>query len=482
MSNGYPTQKSIPLSDVMLYPSSVNTSTDGYTPTTFTFSTPIFLEDGHEYAVVLHSDSNNYQVWYARQGNPSLNPTDTLTNRNGPGISKQPFLGVMFKSQNSSTWTSDQMADIKFVAKRAQFNTAVGEYFIELETLAQATNITSLLLNIHNVVVKGTSIDFAYSFDQVSWTPVNNLEELTQEAVRTLSAGTPSSMYVRMRLNTDSPFISPMIDLNRMSISTSMNQVDANNVGATYISNQVQLSDPALDLRVLLDAAKPGGSTVDVYFSTQTPQVPRSVTNVSGYTDPVVYTGLVGKNVYVYHRELTTGSLTEVGGFSPTKIDSVNTFLKSISDIAIFDDPINITTYVNTDKVFYTTVSGLTVALDWAAGSHAAGTYVFYLSKLWIANVTTTATPATNITDWTEIPVIATNSIVTTNTEIIWRTMKLKITPTAGIDLGTMYEYEYEPDSIIEEAFDRFAIKIVLSTTNAAQPPVCRKLRAIAAT
>jgi hypothetical protein len=43
----------------------------------------------------------------------------------GRTISEQPYAGVMFKSQNASTWTADDNADIKFTINRAKFNTSV---------------------------------------------------------------------------------------------------------------------------------------------------------------------------------------------------------------------------------------------------------------------------------------------------------------------------------------------------------------------
>ena len=37
-------------------------------------------------------------------------------------ISQQPYAGVLFKSQNGSTWTAEQNEDIKFKIKRAEFS------------------------------------------------------------------------------------------------------------------------------------------------------------------------------------------------------------------------------------------------------------------------------------------------------------------------------------------------------------------------
>jgi hypothetical protein len=114
--NGYPASKVLPFSRVMLLPSAVNTSTDGTTATTFTFSSPVYLQNGSEYAIVLLTDSFNYTVWISQVGEKMVG-TDRL-------ISSQPALGSLFKSQNASTWSADQMQDLKFTLYRALFDTA----------------------------------------------------------------------------------------------------------------------------------------------------------------------------------------------------------------------------------------------------------------------------------------------------------------------------------------------------------------------
>ena len=46
-------------------------------------------------------------------------------------ISQQPYLGSLFKSQNGTTWDPSQYEDMKFVIRKAVFNTApsVGRFF-----------------------------------------------------------------------------------------------------------------------------------------------------------------------------------------------------------------------------------------------------------------------------------------------------------------------------------------------------------------
>jgi hypothetical protein len=129
--NGYPGKKILPFSEVTLNSHEVNlsttnvTMTDGSgasypkydTPTTFTFPSPVYVGDGEEYCIVLASDSNNYKVWISQMGDQI--PASART------ISEQPYAGVLFKSQNASTWTANQDQDLKFTLYRAKFDTDV---------------------------------------------------------------------------------------------------------------------------------------------------------------------------------------------------------------------------------------------------------------------------------------------------------------------------------------------------------------------
>ena len=127
--NGYPGSRVLPFARVVLTPAQVNTSADASTATTFTFPSPVYVQEGVEYAIVLLSDSFNYKVWISQLGE-DLVGTDRK-------ISQQPYLGSLFKSQNASTWTADQLQDLKFKLYRAQFDTAnIGKLSLVNESLA----------------------------------------------------------------------------------------------------------------------------------------------------------------------------------------------------------------------------------------------------------------------------------------------------------------------------------------------------------
>lgn len=56
---------------------------------------------------------------------PRIDPSIGLrgSNSGGRGIAEQPYLGSLFKSQNSTTWTADQLSDITFRMRRYKFST-----------------------------------------------------------------------------------------------------------------------------------------------------------------------------------------------------------------------------------------------------------------------------------------------------------------------------------------------------------------------
>lgn len=114
--NGYPGKTVLPFGRVLLAPVDVNVSSDASLATTFTFDSPVYLQSGSEYAIVVLTDSFDYTVWISQVGEKMIG-TDRL-------ISSQPALGSLFKSQNASTWTADQLQDLKFTLYRAVFDIA----------------------------------------------------------------------------------------------------------------------------------------------------------------------------------------------------------------------------------------------------------------------------------------------------------------------------------------------------------------------
>ena len=86
-------------------------------PTTFFFDSPVYVKNGVEVAIVLQTDSDKYLAWISRMGERDVGGSRM--------VSEQPYLGVLFKSQNNSTWTAYDFEDLKFTLYRASFTTGV---------------------------------------------------------------------------------------------------------------------------------------------------------------------------------------------------------------------------------------------------------------------------------------------------------------------------------------------------------------------
>ena len=128
MGTGLPTQTILPFAEVTLDPKDVKTSEDGTVATTFTFSSPVYLEKvGSGYSIVLVSSSDSYNVWISRMGEPDVS-TANKPDSQKIIVSKQPTLGALFKSQNGSTWTASDLEDLKFTLYRADFVTSPASF------------------------------------------------------------------------------------------------------------------------------------------------------------------------------------------------------------------------------------------------------------------------------------------------------------------------------------------------------------------
>tara|TARA_A200000159_G_scaffold63423_1_gene58700 strand:+ start:37449 stop:44609 length:7161 start_codon:yes stop_codon:yes gene_type:complete len=138
MENGYPSKEILPFSDCTIDPDQVELSDNAAIASKFTFRSPVYIKAGTEYCIVLLSDSNEYQVWISRMGDIDVSGTRT--------ISEQPYSGVLFKSQNASTWTADQYEDLKFTVYRANFTQTSGSCIFNNAELGRGNR------GIHNLI------------------------------------------------------------------------------------------------------------------------------------------------------------------------------------------------------------------------------------------------------------------------------------------------------------------------------------------
>jgi len=128
MENGFPCNRILPLSTIVLNPEDVEISENASIATNFKFPAPVYINETQEYSLVVFTDSNEYEVWISEMGQVDITGDRT--------ISEQPYAGVLFKSQNASTWTENQLQDLKFTLYRAKFGPLSGKLVMNNAELA----------------------------------------------------------------------------------------------------------------------------------------------------------------------------------------------------------------------------------------------------------------------------------------------------------------------------------------------------------
>jgi hypothetical protein len=143
--------------------------TQSTTPTHFGFDYPVYLQNDTEYALIVETDSIDYELWSSKLGETDI-ATSTV-------ITTQPSLGSVYRSQNTESWTEDIFEDLKFTLYRAEFNISrPAELLIKndnlgyelvgnnpFETNASAnTNSTSKLFKNNNTIIKVNHRDHGF--------------------------------------------------------------------------------------------------------------------------------------------------------------------------------------------------------------------------------------------------------------------------------------------------------------------------------
>ena len=218
MENGFPTQKIVPFGEKSLTPASVNTSADASSSTKFTFPSPVYLESGREYCAVVMTNSNVYTCWVSEMGQKDIKSNDF--------IDQQPYAGSLFKSQNNSTWTADQLKDLKMTINRCKFTTGTAANVVfENDTLPVETlqnnpietisgtktfrvhhyshgNYDEKLSNITIAEVKGDRTGSVFSFDDDTVSTSGTVTADAQSLSQTSTSGSGTGIVATITTST----------------------------------------------------------------------------------------------------------------------------------------------------------------------------------------------------------------------------------------------------------------------------------------
>ena len=96
-----------------------------HSATTFTFDSPVYLQtkvSGTEYCIVFLTNSLEYRMWISQLGELDVGAGNRL-------VSRQPSLGVLFKSQTIEHGTQQISQDLKFTIHSLVFFNIWNSYF-----------------------------------------------------------------------------------------------------------------------------------------------------------------------------------------------------------------------------------------------------------------------------------------------------------------------------------------------------------------
>jgi hypothetical protein len=281
VENGYPTQRLVKHGVKTLPSASVSTSTDASTATNFAFHSPVYLEADREYAFIVRSSSADYRIWLSE-----IDGTDVLT---GERISRDPYLGVAFRSANASTWTAVQTRDIKFKLNAHTFMTstettrtrAVGPGTVteigtgSFQSIVKNApfNVTAVQFSPGQLILPRTSIEYKLVIGGTRYDLKSDGTHLNLPS--TVSVSSASNIKLEANLRTDDKYLSPLIDFDRIMLIcngniinddvTNETNVAHGNATARYITKKVSLNNPADKLNVYIGAFRPDVSNILVY-------------------------------------------------------------------------------------------------------------------------------------------------------------------------------------------------------------------------
>lgn len=227
-------------------PSLSNTSTI----TKFTFTDPVYLLPGTEYAIKLITESPDYQVWTA-----SLGGEYTDESGNVRRISEQPYVGNFFKSQNASNWNPILNQDLMFRVNRASFQTSpsvmhfniVPNKELQTNTIMDMIKIsateqqfapTSITYEVNSYLTDGTSAGYLkinnneiYNFGKDT-----NISSASSKRRRFIPSANVEGVNVRVTMATTDDSVAPILNKERFGVFALQNVINNAGIANNLIS------------------------------------------------------------------------------------------------------------------------------------------------------------------------------------------------------------------------------------------------------
>lgn len=227
----------LPSSQVMgeslLLPAAVKTSADGSVPTMFAFDNPVLVESGVNYAFVVMSNSNDYNVYYAQMGQRKIGTDNSV-------LISNPYGGTMFSSANAISWTVHQDSDLKFDLFTARFREGNSTILFNPWT---PTNHDIGVLTIPTMTeAEKSGIVMEYRVLLASANSTDTLANAPWKAIDLDTSEIDLGGYIKqiqLRITfTASKYMSPFVTLDTVTLMGLLTDLNG-----TYVSKNIDLGD-----------------------------------------------------------------------------------------------------------------------------------------------------------------------------------------------------------------------------------------------
>lgn len=239
LTNGYPDPSVIvPGAVAVVQSEEVNVSSvpdvnDPTTYTRFTFNAPVQLLPGVDYAIVISGNDYGYDVYTSELGSKILGSDRS--------VSQQPYLGSLFRSQNSVTYDALENEDLMFVIHKCEFVSRGSVIFyeqkddnwtdVQFQTLMEANSVfDTFTIHSDTVAIPGTKVDYTYRATTFSNNTLDSTyTEFKPDALTLMTSRKKFngqqypdvSFKMQLDLNTDSKDVSPVVYAEKQHMVTS---------------------------------------------------------------------------------------------------------------------------------------------------------------------------------------------------------------------------------------------------------------------
>lgn len=529
--NGYPTNEVLPYATSVVYPEDINTNSTGLTATRFYFITPVYVIPKIEYALKINSNSGNYKLWVARMGEIRVDQPTRV-------ISQQPSTGSLFKSQNSSTWSAEQLEDIAFVINRASFDVS-GTGTLDLVTPSTGTvKLTSNPFKITNGQTKvrvqhenhGLKVGFFVTYSGSTDTDFNGTFEVihcssSDSYVIELGAAKGSTalvggdvVYATKNLAIDTSRVTaavfePKNTLFETSLKVTtdagkntlydkgMHNVDLNFAKTSYLHSDINETNlisgqESLDVRLAFSSYDESVSPIinmeslSVITVTNRINNPQTTDNISPIDDEVLFSASTGLTFNQTVNTVTSSTVSlkrfKIGAY--IKIEGTTSNNTGATDALIIDADFSGSThtlYLNKTLTNETLSTSCTITqrqgfIDEISPSSGSAEAKYLTKPVELANISSSLVViySANIPQEAEIDLyyraIVKNSVKKLS-EYVWTKV-----PTSYIKNANVNDFIEQQYSIDIGSFNTYQVKLVMRSIDQADVPRIKDLRVIA--